>query len=437
MSERSVAVIGGGLAGLAAAATAAGSGADVTMFEARPHEGGRARTTAVEGGFLFNQGPHALYAGCLGIEVLRGFGIEPRGKRPPLRGYGRLRGRLGLLPGTPVDLFRSKLVGTRSKLQLGLAVGSPKRLARHDARGKSMQQWIDEQVSDADARALFTMVTRVATYCADLDRFAADAAVPQVLSALSDGVLYLDGGWQQLVDSLRVAADRAGVKIVAGAKVSAVERTPSGSLRVVAADVPHDADAVVIAAGGPTHADELLAGASAAVRGWATSEQPIHAASLDLGMRALPVPERRVVFGVDDPLYLSVHTPSAALAPDGGEVLHVMRYGVTGTDDPGALRAEIEDLLDDAQPGWRDEVVAEHFNRNLVVAYGRPLPGVPRPTPRVPDLDGVFVAGDWVGPDGLLADAALASARTAGRSAAQVPSTAAASPATPATRARS
>ena len=132
MSARRVAVVGGGLAGMAAAATAAGTGADVTLFEARAHEGGRARTTAVEGGFLFNQGPHALYAGCLGIDVLRGFGIEPRGKRPPLRGYGRLRGRIGLLPGTPIDLFKSKLVGTRSKLQLGLAVGNPKRMTRHD-----------------------------------------------------------------------------------------------------------------------------------------------------------------------------------------------------------------------------------------------------------------------------------------------------------------
>jgi pyruvate/2-oxoglutarate dehydrogenase complex dihydrolipoamide dehydrogenase (E3) component len=32
----------------------------------------------------------------------------------------------------------------------------------------------------------------------------------------------------------------------------------------------------------------------------------------------------------------------------------------------------------------------------------------------VPDLSGVFVAGDWVGPQGLLADAAFASGRAAG-----------------------
>jgi hypothetical protein len=45
------------------------------------------------------------------------------------------------------------------------------------------------------------------------------------------------------------------------------------------------------------------------------------------------------------------------------------------------------------------------------------LPG--RPSAGAGGLDGVFVAGDWVGPDGLLADAALASGRPAGFAALQ------------------
>jgi hypothetical protein len=38
-----------------------------------------------------------------------------------------------------------------------------------------------------------------------------------------------------------------------------------------------------------------------------------------------------------------------------------------------------------------------------------------RPGPEVPNIPGLYVAGDWVGPDGLLSDAALASAREAAR----------------------
>jgi pyruvate/2-oxoglutarate dehydrogenase complex dihydrolipoamide dehydrogenase (E3) component len=36
----------------------------------------------------------------------------------------------------------------------------------------------------------------------------------------------------------------------------------------------------------------------------------------------------------------------------------------------------------------------------------------------VPDLAGIYVAGDWVGPEGMLADASLASGQAAGAAAA-------------------
>ena len=55
-----VMVVGGGLAGLAAATTAARQGRRVTLLEARSEAGGRARTTTQDD-FLLNEGPHALY----------------------------------------------------------------------------------------------------------------------------------------------------------------------------------------------------------------------------------------------------------------------------------------------------------------------------------------------------------------------------------------
>jgi phytoene dehydrogenase-like protein len=73
--------------------------------------------------------------------------------------------------------------------------------------------------------------------------------------------------------------------------------------------------------------------------------------------------------------------------------------------------------VDRLQPGWRDVVVRARFLPRLRVAHDLPsaaqggLAG--RPGPAVPDVPGLFVAGDWVGGTGLLADASLASAREA------------------------
>lgn len=74
-------------------------------------------------------------------------------------------------------------------------------------------------------------------------------------------------------------------------------------------------------------------------------------------------------------------------------------------------------MLDSAQPGWREQVIHRRFMPALVVANDIPqaarggLAG--RPGPEVPDAPGLFVAGDWVGPEGMLSDAATASARAA------------------------
>jgi phytoene dehydrogenase-like protein len=414
-----VVVVGAGLAGLTAAATAAGEGARVTVLEAREHAGGRARTANLDG-FLLNQGAHALYRGGPAWAALTDFGIQPRGNPPDASHAQALRGdgTLAPLPATARALVTSPLLHARGKLQMASILARAKHLADTAEPGTSVQQWIDRRSNDVAVRALLRLLLRTATYCDELDRLDAAAGLQQLAQVVAHGVVYLDGGFQQLVDSLQAVADARGVVTQTTAKVDAIEardggfvvRTPQGDL---------DADAVVHAAGGPVDVDRVLQGASATVRAWTEREQPVYASALDLALRALPDPRQRVVFGLDDPLYFSVHTPAARLVTDGpGEVAHLLWYG-DRADDP---RPRLESLLDRAQPGWRDQVVDARYGRRLVVAHGRPLPGsgfAGRPPVAVPDRPGLFVAGDWVGPEGLLTDAVMASGRAAGRAAAR------------------
>jgi phytoene dehydrogenase-like protein len=87
--------------------------------------------------------------------------------------------------------------------------------------------------------------------------------------------------------------------------------------------------------------------------------------------------------------------------------------------EPLATRQELEALLDRVQPGWRAEVVEQYFlpqmvpSHAMVLARQGGLPG--RPGPAVPGIRHLYVAGDWVGPEGQLADACFASARSAAR----------------------
>src|SRR5438270_294016 len=87
MDERyDVVVVGAGLAGLAAAATAAGAGASTLVLDGH-HPGGRASTDQ-RGRYRFNRGPHALYQGGEATAVLARLGVTAAGAAPPAAGGG-------------------------------------------------------------------------------------------------------------------------------------------------------------------------------------------------------------------------------------------------------------------------------------------------------------------------------------------------------------
>jgi phytoene dehydrogenase-like protein len=125
-----------------------------------------------------------------------------------------------------------------------------------------------------------------------------------------------------------------------------------------------------------------------------------------------------VAFGLDRPLYFSVHSASARLAPEGMAVLHVMKYlGGAGHPDAVDVEDELEGFLESLQPGWRERVIARRFLPGMVVAHSLPqaeeggLAG--RPGADVVGVPNLFLAGDWVVSEGMLADASAASAREA------------------------
>ncbi|HET9832738.1 MAG TPA: hypothetical protein VFP91_13535, partial [Vicinamibacterales bacterium] len=222
-------------------------------------------------------------------------------------------------------------------------------------------------------------------------------------------VLYLDGGWQTIIDALRRAATAAGAKTMSGAPAVALERRGRSVSAVRLADGTLLPSAAVIVTGSPADVD-ALAGTSFAT----TLPPPVRHATLDIALRSLPNPKRLVAFGVDQPLYFSVHSAVAKLAPAGGAVLHVSKY--LGVDELAGRETEqqLERVVDQLQPGWREVVDSRQFLPNLTVTHsmltaaGGGAAG--RPSARLASVDNVFIAGDWVGLRGQLSDAAAASA---------------------------
>lgn len=171
-----VAIIGGGLAGLTAAVDLSKSGKNVTIIEKPDDFGGRART-AIKNGFYFNQGPHVLYANGLGskIEIMRFF----------------------------VRLNKMNL----DKLQ---------RI--------SFQEWLDKNFKNSDSKDFVKMLGRISTYTYNAENLSAKLTLNQIKTAMSGGVVYIDKGWQTLVDQLVEIAKSSGVKLVHGKNVVSIRQ---------------------------------------------------------------------------------------------------------------------------------------------------------------------------------------------------------------------
>lgn len=118
MDERfDVVVVGAGLAGLAAGATAAADGVSTLVLDGHP-AGGRASTDE-RGAYKFNRGPHALYRGGEAQAVLARLGVPTPGAVPPADGArGRIGDTVGVLPAKLGTLLRSNLLSWKGKLAL-------------------------------------------------------------------------------------------------------------------------------------------------------------------------------------------------------------------------------------------------------------------------------------------------------------------------------
>ena len=418
-----VAIVGGGIGGLVAAAFAARAGAQVTVFERLSEPGGRARTRE-DHGFAFNMGPHALYVGGAAMAALRELGIDPAGSAPPTSGALAYRaGQLHALPGGAVSLLTTGLLGVAEKLEFGRLLTRLPKLETEPLNGETLAAFLAREVRSPRIREVVEAVVRLTSYAHAPDRISAGAAIEQLVLGLDPGVRYLDGGWQTMVDAVAAAARAAGAEIRSGLRVDRVEH--DGRVRGLALEGGESvaADAVILALG-PDEASQLVDGGRHAFFARAAAScSAVRAACLDLGLARLPVPKRAFALGIDRPLYFSVHSASAALAPEGAALVQVARY--LGPDEqPGReeLETEFERMLDVVQPGWREVVVTRKLLRDVVVTHDLPqaarggLRG--RTAGQVAGVANLWLAGDWIGPEGMLVDCAFASARLAARAAA-------------------
>jgi phytoene dehydrogenase-like protein len=406
-----VIIIGGGLSGLTAAALLARAGKAVTLFEHSSREiGGRARTADIED-FYFNQGPHALYLTDETDSTLKEIGITYTGGIPAGKGYLISGGKKREIAGD----YSSWLSGKSDGSQFFI---SPTNIDFSQLESVTEQEWLDKNIHDINDAEIIKTIIRLNTYANDPEIQSIGPVLHQIYVGSRAGVMYLDGGWQTLVDGLLTVAKNANATIVMGKKAIRVKRNDSSGWQVLLDNKTEVSAKIVVIAAGPMDAYSLFDDNDRPdiLSKVAKEAKPIRLVCLDVALSSLPDKDTLFAMGVDHPLYFSVHSAYAKLAPKGGALIHVAKYlGTAIQPKPREDQPELEAFLDLLQPGWRQVLVKKRPLPNMVVsnalvtAADGGLGG--RPNPRI--AENLYIVGDWVGKEGLVSNAAVASAKHA------------------------
>jgi oxygen-dependent protoporphyrinogen oxidase len=450
--DAQVLVVGGGIAGLAAARELQAQGLEVRLVEPRARPGGVLWTQEIRG-YRVECGPNAFRVKADCADFLLANGLAPRlvraGPESRLRFLWR-EGRLLRVPSGPLGFATTELLSRRGKLRLLAEPG----IRRGDAAGESVAGFVSRRLGrEALERLVAPFLTGV--YAGDEEQLGAEAVFPSLVAAeracgsvtagLLASALGLRGertrrGWPGSWSG------RGGLRDLAQALADGLASPPE--LRTRAREIRREqgvwrvelesasggpaalrAQQLVIATPAP-EAAALLAPVDADAAGLLAEVPyaPLVAVALGARRRALARPVRGFGFlvprtedlGLLGCLFMSRVFPDRA--PEGCELLHCLLGGVRWPAAVEAPDAQLEQVACEALDrvfGLRDPP-----ERLLVARWPR---AVPQPDvrhgarmaalrDRLRAHPGLFLAGSYV--DGVAVGDSLLSGVEAARSAA-------------------
>ena len=414
-----VVVIGGGLAGLSAAVTAADAGWAVTLLESRARLGGATHsfTRAFEGGeIVVDNGQHVYLRCCTAYrEFIRRLGVEDKTflqSRLDVPVVDPTTGRVARLRRDPLPaplhlsraLLTYRLLSFRQRVRAIVAMIALGRVDR-DAPSSDTQtfgSWLAARGQSPEVIQRLIDVFTVATLNA-----------PSAQVSLTLGAMVFQDGLLRKADACDIGIARVPLGELHGDAAAAVLATHDADIRLRARvraitaldgnrwrvdtdDTSVEADAVVLAVPHDVAADLLPAGSiadPAAVRGLDAS--PILNVHVIFDRVVLTEP---FLAAVDSPVqFVFDRTRASGLHASGQYVAVSVSAADAWIDEPVArLRELFMPELVRVLPAARDAVVRDFFVTREREATFRPVPGsAARRLPTTTNAAGLVVAGAW------------------------------------------
>ena len=418
MSQRSVVVLGGGVAGIAAAVGHHELGFRITLVEARRHLGGRAFSLAARRlGQKIDNGPHVLL-GCYRAfrRVLRALGAEQSFHRPDalqltwLSKGGRVERMTGKRLPAPLHLvagflgIRGLELTQRFELLLaGLAPFLP--LPRG---GVTVATWLRHAGFDGTARTyLFDPLCR-AVMNAEPDQCDAGLFVGTLREAFAGNrahsAMWIPvEPWDAILDKpARDWLGRHGHRVLLGHRATTLEaRRPAPSMRLDDGTLLADHDRLVVALDWRS-AHSLTKRFAVAPAADRIPNSPLVTVHVALPPTAVPFDDPIVALLGGQPFHFLCRRPRLDGAVRADVPASLLAGGATDLDGMPAARivslalGQLANHLGRTAP-WPEETHASALVVREPRATIAPRPSIDdlRPTPGPTHIEGLWLAGDW------------------------------------------
>ncbi|MFZ0277186.1 MAG: hydroxysqualene dehydroxylase HpnE [Candidatus Sulfotelmatobacter sp.] len=192
-TQPTVAIAGGGLAGLAAACALADSGFRVTLFERRPYLGGRASSYEHPGtGEVVDNCQHVLFRVCTNlVEFYRRIGVEDKIRWFDEMTFIEPGGRTSVMHASPLpaplhtapSFLRFPFLSAKDKLTISRAIAKLTLTSQPDT-GRSFLDWCNQQGQTQNAIDRFWKPILVSALSEDLDLISISAAAQVVRESM-------------------------------------------------------------------------------------------------------------------------------------------------------------------------------------------------------------------------------------------------------------
>ena len=406
-----IVIVGGGLAGFVAANYLAKNDLSILILEKGKNVGGRARTNKINHQYL-NLGPHAFYKKGKAKSILEELGIELNGKSPKLGGVLVENNMEYAAPFTPLGLFSTSLLNWKERIEWITIMMKVNGIDTVKLAGQTFEQWVEQEARSKKVQSLLYVLGRLATYCHAPEKVSAKLIVSH-LKTVMGGVLYLDGGWQTIIDQLHNKAVVSGVQVQTHTAVNQIAPVEHDQVKLVLSNGEEILGKYVICTTGPNELNKMLGEKiNLPQSSFFTETITVKGATLDVALSQLPKPKRLFAMSISDPLYYSVHSNYARLSEDGkSAVLHVFKYHHPDDHIDGEkVQNELEQFLEKMQPGWQKYMITSRYIPQIIVNQRLPQIGDEHKLLRSKtDIPGLYIAGDWASPHSILAEGAVSS----------------------------